>query len=234
MTSLKNVVSAKFNMFSLPPNQYIREVVKKNQIVLHHTASGKGVDGDWRHWLNTKARIATCVIIDYSGDINQMFSSHFWGYHLGIKSTSLRNYPNSLDNVSLEKNSIAIEIDSWGGLKKINNKWVAWPNDFGKSGKATIIPNEDVIEYPEGFRGFNGFEKYTKEQIETVRQLLTWWELTHGIEIKYNSDIWDMCPRALRGESGVFTHCSYRSDKSDIHPQPELIKMLKSFGNVSA
>ncbi len=34
--------------------------------------------------------------------------------------------------------------------------------------------------------------------------------------------------QALNGYHGVFTHVSYREDKSDCHPQPELIQMLKS------
>ena len=32
----------------------------------------------------------------------------------------------------------------------------------------------------------------------------------------------------LKGYHEVFTHVSYREDKSDCHPQPDLIEMLKS------
>ena len=35
-------------------------------------------------------------------------------------------------------------------------------------------------------------------------------------------------PRALKGESGVYTHNSVRFDKIDITPQPKMIAMLKS------
>lgn len=228
MPSLKSVVSAKFNIMDFPDSQYIKEVVKKRQIVLHHTASGRGVDGDYRHWLGTKERIATCVIIDSNGDINQMFSSHFWAYHLGLRTDFLRKFKGHMESVTLEKMSIGIEIDAWGGLKKIGKNWVAYPNNYGSTGKATIVPDEEVIEYPKLFRGYCGFQKYTDKQIETTRQLLNWWSITHEIPMIYNDDIWDVSPRAIRGEKGIFTHCSYRADKSDVHPQPELIKMLKS------
>jgi len=44
----------------------------------------------------------------------------------------------------------------------------------------------------------------------------------------YNGNMWDVNEDALNGEPGVWTHVSYRSDKSDCHPQPELIDVLKS------
>ena len=40
--------------------------------------------------------------------------------------------------------------------------------------------------------------------------------------------MWDISDKALAGEAGVWTHVSFRTDKSDCHPQPELIQMLKS------
>jgi hypothetical protein len=40
--------------------------------------------------------------------------------------------------------------------------------------------------------------------------------------------MFDVSKEALSGESGIWSHTSFRSDKSDIHPQGELIKMLKS------
>ena len=37
--------------------------------------------------------------------------------------------------------------------------------------------------------------------------------------------------KALKGYHGVWTHTSYRTDKSDCHPQPELIEMLKNIAD---
>ena len=40
--------------------------------------------------------------------------------------------------------------------------------------------------------------------------------------------MWEVSAEALKGKQGVWSHTSFRFDKSDIHPQPEIIEMLKS------
>jgi hypothetical protein len=54
------------------------------------------------------------------------------------------------------------------------------------------------------------------------------WKEKYNIPLTYNEDIWDITPRALKGEAGVFTHNSVRKDKVDIYPHPKMIEMLKS------
>jgi N-acetyl-anhydromuramyl-L-alanine amidase AmpD len=210
--------------------EYVKEVHAKNQVVLHHTVSGQHINGDVNWWLSDKQRIATCILIEHDGTIHQVFSSKFWAFHLG---------ENGKDHVKMglpykrnDKNSIGIEIDSWGGLvKHTDNKW--YPAKWDKTAKK-FLPNtkvkalENVQEYPKKFRGFYAFEKYTDAQIESVRQLLVFWNKTYGIPLEYNEDMWDLSYNALAGKSGIYSHTSYRSDKSDCHPQPELIEMLKS------
>jgi hypothetical protein len=39
--------------------------------------------------------------------------------------------------------------------------------------------------------------------------------------------MWSVSKNALSGVAGVYTHNSYRRDKSDISPQPKMIEMLK-------
>ena len=71
---------------NFPVEQYIATATGKNQIVIHHTVSGSGVDGDINHWLSSSARVATALIIDREGVIHQCFSSRYWAHHLGIKT----------------------------------------------------------------------------------------------------------------------------------------------------
>jgi hypothetical protein len=71
-----------------PDNQYVREQTNKNQIVLHHTVSGQGVDGDISWWRQTVERIGTAIIIGWDGNIYQSFSSKYWSYHLGLKTSN--------------------------------------------------------------------------------------------------------------------------------------------------
>jgi len=46
--------------------------------------------------------------------------------------------------------------------------------------------------------------------------------------------MWDVSQRALSGEPGIWTHVSYRQKpgKTDCHPQPELIEMLKTIASL--
>jgi len=212
---LDKIISVDF-----PEDQYIPRETKKNQIVLHHTVSpNNSVKGDIASWVNSKPRIATCIIVGGDGTPYQLFSSKYWGYHIGIKAKVFKdlNLPYQL----LDDNAIGIEIDSAGGLtKREDGKWY---DAYGYH-----IPDYDVVEYPEGYRGYYGFQKYTSMQIETVKELLLFWKDRYNISLEYNEDMWDVSIDALKGKSGVWTHTSFRSDKSDCHPQPELVKMLKS------
>jgi N-acetyl-anhydromuramyl-L-alanine amidase AmpD len=120
----------------------------------------------------------------------------------------------------LDKISIGIELCNWGGLTKKGGKFYHY---LGKE-----VPADEVVELDKPHRGYKYVHAYSDAQIESVIQLLKLWNKKYGIDISYNEDIWDITPRALKGESGVFTHCSVRKDKIDVTPQPKLIEALKS------
>lgn len=206
-----------------PDNQYYKKETPKKQIVLHHTVSGPGVNGDISSWLSNADRIATAMIVGRDGKIYQCFSAKYWGHHLGTHAAN---------NQKLNENSIGIEIDSWGGLvKNTNGKYypALWDKNkkkFVPYTKAGVV--KDVVLYPSGYRGFYAFEKYTDAQIEAVRKLLIFWKEKFNIPLNYNSDMWDLSPKAMSGTPGVWSHVSFRKDKSDCHPQVELINMLKT------
>jgi hypothetical protein len=205
-----------------PDDQYYREQTDKKQIVLHHTVSGQGVDGDIAWWRETADRIGTAIIVGWDGKIYQCFSTKYWAHHLGTHAAN---------NGALNKASIGIEIDAWGALMEVSGKWypASWDANLKKNiPNITVKPIQNVELYPAGFKEFYGFEKYTDAQIEAVRKLLVYWNERYGILLTYNEDMWDVSSRAMAGETGVWTHVSFRKDKSDCHPQPELIEMLKS------
>jgi len=226
---LKKIIQVDF-----PNDQYYREQTKKKQIVLHHTVSGQGVNGDIAWWRSTADHIATCMIIGHDGAIYQLFSSKYWGHHLGVKQSFLKSQGFSdfeTRNKKLNKAAIGIEIDSWGGLVRHNRHW--YPAKWDKKLKrhvayTNVAPIQNVQVYEEKFRGFHAYEKYTEKQLEAVYKLLVYWKSRYGIPLTYNPAMWDVSKDALAGKTGVWTHVSYRADKSDCHPQPELIAMLKS------
>ena len=228
MSILDKIVQVEF-----PATQYYKVGHPKNQIVLHHTVSGGDARGDINWWLQTADRIATCLVIDRDGTPFQCYSSRFWAHHLGVKKkVFIAHGVGNADaqNLVLNQQSVGIEIDSWGGLVERGGRWynAIWNKTYKRYDAG---PNEVtyVSVYPNGFRGFKAFEKYTDEQIQAVEELLEYWKgIYNDIPFNYNDDIWDVTPRALSGEPGIYTHVSYRSDKSDCHPQEELIQMLRA------
>ena len=221
--------------YFFPDNQYYKEFTNKKGVCLHHMASdGTTVAGDIDWWQSNVERVATCVSIQYNGDISTMFDSRFWAHALGIKikifdffgisriyKTKSNGKRYVANNEILNQEFIQVEIDSWGRLTKRNGKYYTWTNKE--------ISNDRVQYYPEGFRGSKYFEKYTDKQIESLRLLLLHWKEEYSLDLRYKGDImFKVNKRALSGESGLWGHCSFREDKDDVHPQPELINMLKT------
>jgi N-acetyl-anhydromuramyl-L-alanine amidase AmpD len=201
-----------------PESQYIKEEFAKKQVYLHHTAGNSSGESTFKYWANNKERIATCVCISDDGTIVQGFSSKYWAYHLGLAESTFYRF--NLPYKSLDRISIGIEICNWGYLKEKNGKFY---NYVGIE-----IPQNDVIQLSNPYKGYSYFHNYTDAQIESVKQLLILWNTKYGIPLDYNDDIWDLCPRAFKGDMGVFTHNSVRKDKSDIYPHPKMVEMLKS------
>jgi len=213
--------------YNFVTNQYISESTNKVQIYLHHTAGNSNPFNVFKDWESNPERIATCVTVGGNpgkskefkdGDVVQGFSSKFWAYHLGLKESTFQKF--GVPYKSLDKISIGIEICNWGQLTLKNGKYYNYVN--------RVVPNEEVIELEKPHRGFKFYHAYTDAQIEATKDLLLLWKERYKIPLTYNPDIWDVTPRALKGESGVFTHNSVRLDKVDVSPQPKLIKMLKS------
>lgn len=204
----------------LPDNQYYKVEQPKKIIVLHHTVSGDSVIGDLNWWKTTPERIATAYIIDRNGDVYQTFDDKFWAHHLGITTAQLKKFGSTVSNERLNQLAVGIEIDSWGGLTQKNGKWI------NAGGKEMPIEKVEVLDKP--YRGFKAFEKYTKEQIASVKELLLMLNQKYKIPLTYRPEMWEASREALVGTHGVFSHTSYRSDKSDVFPSKDLIAMLKT------
>lgn len=211
--------------------QFVKQETEKTQVVLHHTVSGPGVKSDLNWWKQTKDRIATAVIIDRDGTIYQCFSTKYWAYHIGPVAMSFHKLGETYRKC--DPNSIGVELDSWGPLVAKDGKF--FPVRWNKEDKryepffsAGEISPENVVEHDRPFRGFRYYEKYTDAQIKSLKDLLKYWNKYWGIPLKYDPGMWQLNRDALTGTPGVYTHASYREDKSDCHPQPELIEMLKS------
>lgn len=218
----------KIKQVPLKESQYIKESTKKLQIVLHHTAGNSSGVGTIKMWDNDdRGRIATCVTISgkglsrdtYDGEICQAFSSKYWAYHLGIKPDVFR--ANGLPYRSLDPIAIGIEICNWGPLTNKNGKYYNYVD--------RLVPADQVCELSVPYKGHKYYHRYTDAQIEAVRDLLVYWKNLWDIPIDYREeDMWKVSKNALSAVPGVYSHNSYRKDKSDIYPCPRMIEMLKS------
>jgi N-acetyl-anhydromuramyl-L-alanine amidase AmpD len=215
-------------MVDFPETQYVREETPKTMIHLHHTASSGNPYGVIEYWASTPERVATHFVIAgppppgitswYDGQIFQIYNTRFWGYHLGIGAKHMPR--GSKSSTHLNSQAIGIEICNWGPLtRRADGKYLSWTKSF--------VPEDRVIALD--YRGFKYFQTYTDSQIRSTKLLMEFLAKARNIPVEFKGmEMFDYTPRAFFGEPGIWTHTSYRRDKSDCHPQPELVKMLQT------
>ena len=213
------------------PEEYYNEIVKKNVIVLHHTAGGSNpintIDGwDADHASDgSPLKVGTSFVIvrtssgvsnaEFDGKIYRAFDEKFWCHHLGTKLAN---------NRALNKQSIAIEICNYGGLTKSvkTGKYLSYVN--------REIDPAHVCDLGYVWRGYRYWEDYTVGQIAALKELMIYLGDKYGINIKRTVDAswFSLNKDAMDGKPGVWTHVNFRSDKTDCYPHPGLIQMLNS------
>lgn len=200
----------------LPRDQYVRKTSIKTQLTGHHTVSGSDPD---KYWLMDKKRISTNFHLRRDGQLVQLFGSKFYGYHLGLGKDDFEDI--NLPYKFLDPLTISVEIINWGPLVLRRKEWY---NIYGG-----VVQDPDVQYYKGGFNGFTDFERYTPEQIAKFVELAKYCNAVYDMPLTYQmGENFEKMRAALKGEPGVFTHTNYRGDeKSDLHPQPELIKAFK-------
>jgi hypothetical protein len=230
---------SEITQFPLPAGEYMAEEAPKKQIYIHHTAGWGSGAGTINGWIgDSVGRVGTFLCISgrtnhrthrhRDGELVQAFSSRHWAWHLGVSTAN---------RTALNKESIGIELASWGQLEKLQDgnfvPQIFYSVDEANIREAYKIPPEHVVTYPDGFRGFKHYEKYTDAQIASLRTTLLYLGKTYDIPLDYHEDMWDVSEKALKGEPGIWAHVSVRTKgKWDCHPQPELIAMLQGLKDV--
>lgn len=230
----------KIVQYPLARNQYFKEDCSsfKNMIFIHHTAGNSNpyqvIDG----WNADTARVGTPFVIGGTylpnalhswkdGEIIQCFSSTYYDYHLGLKTSN---------NTAIAKATIGIEICNWGPVALYNGKYYNYAGG--------IMQEADLVHYEKGFKAYPNsiffnkigvvnkpavyYHKYTDAQLLSLRELLIYLCERYNISKAYIPQMWDLNDNALKGKAGIWTHVSVRGDKSDCHPQPNLIKTLEN------
>lgn len=195
----------------LDDNQYYKVVTPKNQIVVHHTAGGSSAVNTIHGWNFNRERVGTAFVIDGKGDVYRAFDPKYWAHHIGLKTAS---------NELLNQSSIGIELCNWGQLiKKPDGKFYNYVNKEVPASEVVIVPK---------FRGFEFYHKYNDLQLAALKKLINELCISFKIPKTFNINIFDINQSALKGVPGIYTHVSYRTDKNDCSPQPELIKTLNT------
>lgn len=194
----------------LPDNQYYKEKTFKKQIVLHHTAGGSSAVNTIHGWTCNPEKVGTAFVIDGAGQIFRAFDPDYWAHHLGLKTAT---------NTALNKASIGIEVCNWGQLVLKDGKFYNYVNKE--------VHADQVVKISK-FRCFEYYHKYTDAQLESLKWLIQELCAKYSIDRKYNAGMFELNSEALAGNNGIYTHVSYRADKNDMSPQPNLINVLKS------
>lgn len=198
-----------------PDAQYIKKETLKTQIFLHFTAGGPSAKNVISGWNSDETTVSTAFVVDRNtGEIFECFDPKFWSFHLGIKNTNGR----------LDRTSVGIEICSYGPLKKVDNKFYAWPKDW-----KTEIKESSVFKLDKTFRGYDFFESLTDVQISNVEKLLRILIKTYKIKVQTSFDeSWFEFNQNLINNTlpGIWTHTGVRRDKSDLYPDKRILDML--------
>lgn len=222
----------------LEKGEYVEEKAVKNTIYLHHTAGSHRADWTIDGWnkdrtaTKSRLRVATAFIIGgldrdgsdkdkMDGKIFRAYPEDFWAYHLGLKTAN---------NNQLNKQAIGIEICNYGPVTKSNSgKFLNYVN--------SELAASQVCDLGYHFRGYQLHHKYTANQIASLKELLLFLKDKYKIDLKKGlvpllgkpqGKAFELNADALAGKPGIWSHTSVRKDKFDVHPQDELVAMLKA------
>lgn len=185
---------------------FIDQVTNKNCIVLHHSASGDDAKNMYNIWqVDSQGAVATHVGIERDGTLVKGFDESKWAYHTG------RGF--------VDSRCCSVELMNWGYLNQLGNSYYNWVN--------REVPISEVIKT--NYRGFSFFQNYTERQINKLKYWILLNALRFDIPLKYNEfDLWNVNNNALNGVKGIYTHCSFWSDRSDIAPHKNIVEILKN------
>jgi len=189
----------------LKPEKHYPEECVKERIVLHHTQGGTArSSADW--WNSQPGHVCTPYLIERDGTVLETYPPGHWSYALGI------------GDKAAEKRSIHIELCSHGPLREEGGEL------FRLSGSP--FRGEHIV-YDNPWRGYSIYERYTKEQVDATIKLLEHLVDRFGIKVGDLGGFWHY---DTGSKKAIISHTTVRKDKSDIHPQPDLVERVLALG----
>lgn len=103
-----------------------------------------------------------------------------------------------------------------------------------ETGRFGRIAGADPVRVPyeyctcKPYHGCTHYEMMGDRQLQALRRLLKSLLSQFHLQFPYDNQLGEICPRALAGKSGIYFASSYDKRRSDIHPQIELLHLIKS------
>lgn len=201
--------------YKLDSSQFVKQVTEKDKIFIHFTNGRKSATQAITSWSKDELNISSAYVIDaFDGKIYECFNPDYWGWHLGVKGT----------NGVLDRKSIGVELCSYGPLKKVGDKFFAWPSNW-----STEVDSSEVYVLEDSYRGNKYYHSYSNEQLESLEKILDFLIDHYEINIQesfgegffeFNEDL------ILNRLPGIWTHSSCRKDKLDSYPDHRLLEIL--------
>lgn len=215
--------------YPLKSGQYINSINTKKMVFLHHTAGNANpyacID-DWNR--DSRGEIGTHFVIGgintsgHDGLILRAINEKNHAYHLG--NDAGKPLPSIMTT-----SSISIELCNFGWLTLKNGKYYTYVN--------STIDSKYVVKLDKPFRGYEYWHDYSDKQIESLKYLLNYIKNIHKIDIKLGLPALVKTGKTLHDSlnniipntttTGVWSHTNVRNEKSDLYPNPKLIKLFK-------
>lgn len=198
---------------------YFQERTAKQMIVWHHTAGAGMPDAVYAWWAkDPQAKVATPVVIDRKGVLAKGFDEDFWGHHLGTRWSN---------NTALNRASVAVELVNWGWAHQepdgrfLNYTGGAWKGDAPVQMQFRSAPYR--LKSGKTLQAGQWWEPYSNSQMSALLRWTGLIAIRYGIPLTSSyRQMWTVNDMAKQGQPGLYSHCSFREDKWDVAPTPEL------------
>jgi hypothetical protein len=104
-------------------------------------------------------------------------------------------------------------------------------------GRYEAIPGAEAVRVPYEFcsckpyHGCTLYEYMPTAQLASVKMLIKTMLQERGISYPYDNQLGTVSPRAQAGKSGVYFASSFDPKRWDIHPQTELLQIIKALAS---
>lgn len=184
----------------LPAGEYIVQKTSKQggNFVLHCTQSSsvKYLRQVWQN--DRQGAIATMFAADKDGTLYQFFEEDYWAYASAM-------------GAGYDKQAIQCEMANKAFLKYTGGRyyWMA-------GGKWVIYDDGMPFKSAQPWQGYQFWDPYPPEQVETVAKLTAYILYNHGIPLEFHADY--RYERAVAQKKGVVQHSNLSLQRCDPGP----------------